>query len=178
MKKYIVLLLTLVLIFSGSLPGLAAYIIKSKKIPVVFNPLSTAISPENELAPEPAPGHGHGGHSHHSHHSHHSGGHSHHSYGREHTHHYSGHYHYYHEHHLAYHSRGYGVNYAGWSIFFDILGIIPIGIFSLLGVIYGALGIRQNIHRRLARTGEMIGIIELILFFTLLGLVIAGIIIL
>ncbi len=119
----------------------------------------------NAADEDDAPG-GHGGHHGGGHHSSghhgggHHGGHSHHSYHSPHGHHhYATHYHHYHHHYHSYHGDS---DYATWSIIFDVLGLIPIGIFSLLGVIFGIAGIVQGKRRRLARTGMIIGILEIV----------------
>ncbi len=116
-------------------------------------------------------GHSHsGGHSHaHSsgHHSH-VGAHGHHSF--SHGHHYSSHYHHYYHHysHTARIHNPQDTDYASTSIFFDILGLIPIYVFSVIGIICGFIGMIQGRRPRLARAGVIIGVAEVVILTVVL----------
>jgi len=121
-----------------------------------------------------AAGHGghHGGGHHHSG-GHYHGGHSHHSYHspRGHYHHYAEHYHHYHHHYHTYHDTWWwGTDYAGWSVIFDVLGLIPIFLFSALGVVFGIIGMNRGHRRQLATAGLIIGIVEIVALAALIAI--------
>ena len=112
-------------------------------------------------------GHGHG-HSHSSGHHYYAGSHSHHS--TYHGRHYSSHYHnlYYNYSHAARSHYPRETDWAATSIFFDVLGLIPIYVFSVIGIISGLIGMAQGRRPTLSRAGVIIGIAEVVIITVLL----------
>ncbi len=176
---YIGVLSLLLLVFSFT-DAHGAY--RMKKTIQSFNPLFVSSSIEGtspdadnnaEALSYGKGGHGHGGghshgHSHSSGHHYHSGSHTHHS--SSHGHHYSSHYHHYYHHysHAARIHNPQDTDYASTSIFFDVLGLIPIYVFSVIGIICGLIGMAQGRRPRLARAGVIIGIAEVVILTAVL----------
>lgn len=172
MKKYVAFLL--VIIISITIAGKAGAALPSRSKHSAPNPVTG--NSASDAADEAAASSGHhisgghhissghhgGGHVHYSHHSHHS------YHASGHYHHYAEHYHHYHHHYHVYHAGSVGAtDYAGLSILFDIFGFIP-G-FSLLGILFGAIGMHIGRRRGLAKAGLIIGVIEVVIWIAVLA---------